>query len=67
MNFELGNLILGFFFGIIGISAWRYGKQNASARHMLLGVMLIAFTYFIPNFLVSLLVGIGLSIFLFWP
>jgi len=67
MNFELGNIILGLLFGVVGVSAWRYGKQIASARHMLLGVALIAYSYFVPNFLVSLLVGLGLSILLFWP
>lgn len=67
MSFELGNIILGLFFGIVGVSAWRYGKQTASARHMLLGIALIAYSYFVPNFLVSLLVGLGLSILLFWP
>lgn len=67
MNFDLGNILLGLFFGVVGISAWRYGKQIASARHMFIGVLLIAYPYFVPNFLVSLFLGIGLSVLLFWP
>jgi hypothetical protein len=67
MSLELGNILLGLFFGIVGISAWRYGKQNTSARHMLLGVVLIAYPYFIPNFWIALALGLVLSVFLFWP
>ncbi len=67
MSFELGNIFLGLFFGVVGVSAWRYGKQTTSARHMLLGIVLIAYSYFVPNFWIALAVGCILSLFLFWP
>ncbi len=67
MNWDLGTLFLGLFFGLVGFSAWRYGKQITSARHMFLGFILMAYSYFVPNFWVALLIGAVLSLFLFWP
>lgn len=67
MNMDITTLMLGALFGIAGWSAWRYGKQTASARHMILGVVLMAFPYFIPGLWPSLLVGAVLTVFLFWP
>lgn len=67
MNLELGTILLGLFFGVVGISAWRYGKQTTSARHMLLGVVLIAYPYFVPNFWIALAAGSVLTFLLFWP
>ena len=46
MSLDYTTLILGAVFGIAGWSAWRYGKNNASARHMILGVILMTYTYF---------------------
>lgn len=66
-NFSLSNILTGIFFGIIGIAAWRYGRKQASARHMLLGVALILFSYFFEKVWVLFLVGVGLTGLLFWP
>lgn len=67
MSLDLGTILLGLFFGVVGFSAWRYGKQITSARHMILGVILMAYSYFVPNFWVALGLGVFFSIFLFWP
>lgn len=67
MNLDIASLLMGLFFGIVGVSAWRYGKQNTSARHMFLGLILIAYSYFVPNFWVALGMGALLTFFLFWP
>ncbi len=66
-SWSMGSIFIGIMFSIIGIAAWRYGKQKASARHMLLGVGLMAYGYFVPNVWLSLLVGFILTAFLFWP
>jgi len=39
-------LFFGFIFGIIGYASWRYGRKQSSERHLVLAVMLIAFSYF---------------------
>ncbi|MBF0491715.1 MAG: hypothetical protein HQM15_02935 [Deltaproteobacteria bacterium] len=66
MNLSLGSVFISLIFSIVGISAWRYGKAKASGRHMLLGVALMAYSYFVPNEWASLAVGLGLSLFLFF-
>ncbi len=67
MSFDLTNIFLGILFGGVGFVAWRYGRHKQSARHMLLAVILMVFPYFLSNIWVLLLVGSGLTFFLFWP
>lgn len=67
MHFDPINLWLGFGFGIAGYGAWRYGRQIQSARHMILAVSLMGFSYFTPNVWSTLAVGAVLIILLFWP
>lgn len=64
---DFSTLFLGILFGLIGISAWIYGRKISSARHMLLGVVLMFFSYFIHQVWLSLLIGAGLTGLLFWP
>lgn len=67
MEFSLPSLAVGALFSLIGWSAWRYGKLNSSARHMLLGVGLMVVGYLIPDPWVGLLVGAVLTGLLFIP
>ncbi|MBI2336131.1 MAG: hypothetical protein HYU97_05160 [Deltaproteobacteria bacterium] len=65
--FDLPSILCGIFFSMVGLYAWRYGRQQQSGRHMLLGVALLAFGYFIPNVWLALAIGTLLTTFLFWP
>lgn len=67
LNFDMGTMVVGVLFGIVGWSAWKYGRNISSARHMLLGVGLMAYAYFVPQLWLSILVGLVLTGFLFWP
>jgi hypothetical protein len=67
MNFSLSTILIGLFFGVVGFSAWRYGRQKQSARHMLLAVGLMGFGYFVPNPWLAFLIGGILTGLLFWP
>ncbi len=67
MHFDPYNLWLGFVFGMAGLAAWRYGRHVQSARHMILAVCLMGFSYFIPNVWATLAVGGVLTLLLFWP
>jgi len=66
-SFTLGSIMCGIFFSIIGFAAFRYGKKISSGRHMLLGIALMAYGYFVPNTWASFFVGAGLTTLLFWP
>ncbi len=67
MDFNLTSLFIGMGFGVIGFSAWRYGRKMQSGRHMLLAVGLMGYAYFVPNPWISLAVGSVLTVLLFWP
>ena len=54
-------------FGAIGFVAFVYGKKNKFLRPMIIGFALMAYPYFFSGTLVIYLVGIGLSLALyFW-
>ncbi len=67
MNLDFYTILYGVLFGLVGIAAWQYGRRQASGRHMLLGVALMCYGYFVPGKLWSLLVGVVLTALLFWP
>jgi len=57
----MGTLLLaGVLFGSIGCGAFIYGKRRASAIHMILGAVLIAYPYFVAT--VPMLIGIGVAL-----
>lgn len=67
LNFSPYTLFFGFIFGVIGYAAWRYGRSHSSERHLVLAVLLIGFSYFIPNVWLILIVGACLTFLLFYP
>ncbi|OGQ19310.1 MAG: hypothetical protein A3E27_04845 [Deltaproteobacteria bacterium RIFCSPHIGHO2_12_FULL_40_32] len=67
MDFSMSSILLSLATSIIGIYAFKYGKQNQSARHMILGIILMIYTYFISNIWLELGTGALLTGLLFWP
>lgn len=67
MNLNVSNLIAGLIFGTIGFSAFIYGKKQASAKPMVIGISLMAFPYFVSNNWVLWISGSVLTILLFFP
>ncbi len=66
-GFNWPNLIGGALFGIIGFSAFIYGKKEKSAKPLVIGLALMIYPYFIPNTVLLYLVGTALSAALyFW-
>lgn len=64
-GFNWANLIGGVIFGIIGWSAFIYGKREKSMRPMGLGVGLMVYPYFIANTFLAYAIGITLTAALF--
>jgi hypothetical protein len=52
-------------FGCVGAGAWMYGKRRASAPHMVLGAILIGYSYFISDPVILYGIGIALTLALF--
>jgi len=54
-------LIGGCFFGSIGFIAFMYGKSNSEFRPIVMGILLMAYPYFLRGTVVLYLVGIALT------
>ena len=52
-------------FGAIGVAAFIYGKKQAAAKPMIVGILLIAFPYFITNSILLYVIGTLLTAALF--
>ncbi|OGQ21531.1 MAG: hypothetical protein A3I05_03255 [Deltaproteobacteria bacterium RIFCSPLOWO2_02_FULL_44_10] len=64
---DIYSIFVAVLFSIVGFAAWRYGRRSQSGRHMILGVVLMGYGYFVHNVWWSLGIGTLLVIFLFWP
>jgi hypothetical protein len=62
MSFEPINLFLGFIFSSIGLAYFIYGKKQHLLVPMLVGISLMAYTFFTPNRIAIIVVGLILSI-----
>jgi hypothetical protein len=65
-SFDWGKTVAGIIFGGIGFVAFVYGKKNALWRPMVIGIVLMAYPYFVSGTVAFYLLGIGLSAALFF-
>jgi len=49
LNLSVSNILAGLIFGTIGFSAFLYGKKQDRLKPMVVGVVLMAYPYFISN------------------
>jgi len=52
------NLFASMLFGSIGIGVFIYGKKQASAKPMVIGILLMVYPYFISNAIALFAIGI---------
>jgi hypothetical protein len=52
---------------MVGLAAFGYGKKAVKYRPMLIGIMLMVYPYFVANLMALYLIGIVLTILLFYP
>ena len=66
-GFNWWNILGGIVFSIIGWYAFIHGKREKSVRPMVVGVLLMAYPYFVANTLLFFVIGIALTAALyFW-
>lgn len=53
-------LFASILFGLIGTAVFMYGKKIASGRHLLIGIGLIGFPYFVSAVWLTYAIGIAL-------
>ena len=61
------NILAGVIFGSIGFAAFIYGKKQASLKPVVIGVILMAYPYFVQNPIPLFAIGTVLTIALFLP
>ena len=52
-------------YSCIGWGVWRYGKKQGSVTHMILGVALMGYSYFVSNTIALYAIGTGLTLLIF--
>jgi hypothetical protein len=57
MSLDASTLIAGLFVSSIGFVLLRYGKKMARPPHLLTGVILLVFPYFVPGALLTLAIA----------
>jgi hypothetical protein len=62
MSFDPIDLFLGFIFSSIGLGYFIYGKKQKILMPMLVGVSLMAYTFFVPNRIAIVVIGVILSV-----
>ena len=60
-GFSMANLIGSLIFGSIGFIAFFYGKKQASWKPLAIGIILMAYPYFVPGTFLMYAIGIGLT------
>lgn len=60
MNFDADTLIASMIIGGIGTVSFIYGKRQSRLPQMVVGILLIAYPYFISN--VFLMIGIAVAL-----
>jgi hypothetical protein len=66
-SFSPGVLFAGIVFGMVGLAAFGYGKKSAKYRPMFIGIVLMVYPYFVANLFALYLIGIVLTVLLFYP
>ena len=60
MGFSISSLMAGFLFSVIGWWAFREGKRRTNIPVVVLGIILMMYTFFTPNAWSTWLVGAAL-------
>jgi hypothetical protein len=54
VNFDAGTLISGFFISGVGFVFFNYGRKMGRPIHLITGLILMVFPYFVPHVLASI-------------
>jgi len=66
MSFEPYTLLAGFIFGMIGWGIFRYGRAMELPRTTFIGMIMMAYPYFVPNKYAVWIVGVVLCAISWW-
>lgn len=57
MDLSLGTLVVGIFISLIGVAVLIYGRKEARVPHMIAGLLLIVFPYFVGQWWLAIVIA----------
>lgn len=49
MDFSFSSIAAGIIFGSFGLYAFKLGKKNSNLKQIFIGIILLTYSYFVPN------------------
>ena len=62
MSFDPATLFLALFISAVGVGFFVYGKKQQRAPHLVVGIILIGYTYFVSSVAVMLAIAAALLV-----
>lgn len=62
MNLSANSLLLGAFISLVGMALLLYGRKAARGPHIVVGLVLIVYPYFIGSLVIEVVIGVLLLV-----
>jgi hypothetical protein len=62
MNMSVNGLLLGAFISLVGMALLLYGRKEARGPHIVVGLVLIVYPYFIGSLVIEAVIGVVLLV-----
>lgn len=60
MHLDLGTIVVGGFIGLIGLALLSYGRRQVRIPHIVVGLILLVYPYFVGNLIVTAVIAAAL-------
>jgi hypothetical protein len=60
VNLDLNTILVGGFIGLIGLALLAYGRKEVRIPHIVVGLILLAYPYFVGNLIAVVLIAVAL-------
>ncbi|MEE8407963.1 MAG: hypothetical protein V3T05_00015 [Myxococcota bacterium] len=60
IEFTVGSIFVGFLVGVVGFALFLYGKRQSKFLHLITGIILMVYPYFVPDAVWMAVVGVGI-------
>jgi hypothetical protein len=60
MNLSTSAIVLGVFIGLIGLALLNYGRKEIRVPHIVVGLILLVYPYFVGNWIATLAIAAAL-------
>jgi hypothetical protein len=57
MNLSAGSIVVSVFIGLVGLALLNYGRKEVRVPHMVVGLILLVYPYFVGNWIITLCIA----------